>query len=253
MSINLFNADFREVDFWGAGKVDAIITDLPYGTTAQAWDEVIPPADLWSFVDMVLKPGGAFITTANFIFGAQLAVSNLDFFKYDIVWDKGRGSNPLTANIMPQISHELVLIFGDGAVTFNPQFTPGSPYKGAGGVRGEGKSSEIFGPGGAGHSDFKQEDNDGYRYPKSVLFYSIHTGSKLHPNEKPLGLYEWLIRSYTNPGELVLDICMGSGTTGEASVTTGRSFIGIEKEERYYKIAKKKIDNATPCLPGMGS
>lgn len=240
---NLIHGDcLKEMDTHiGEGTVSLILTDLPYSKTALGWDEIIPAEELWPQVQRVLKSGGWFITTSSQPFTTYLINSNLSWFKYCLVWDKGRGTNPLTAEIMPQISHEDIILFRrpGSPFTYNPQMWRSSPYKNHGGTY----SSRTLGK--AGKKDYDKKDNQaGSRYPLSILQFSINIGTKDHPTEKPVSLMEYLVRTYSNEGDIVLDICMGSGTTGVACLNSFRPFIGIELDPDYYQIAKTRMAEA---------
>jgi site-specific DNA-methyltransferase (adenine-specific) len=223
-----------------AQSVDAIITDLPYGTTACKWDTIIPFNYLWDMVRHVLKPRGAFVTTASQPFTSALVMSNLDYFKYELIWDKNYSGAPGLAKYRPMPTHENIEVFGSGRITYNPQMQKGKPYTDIRKNAGEKlKNNEHK----LGYKIHQPVFNDGTRYPKSVIFEQKYNKKGQHPTQKPVSLYEYLIKTYTNEGDIVLDICMGSGTTGVACKNTGRNFIGIEKELQYFEIAKKRITN----------
>jgi site-specific DNA-methyltransferase (adenine-specific) len=219
-----------------AGSIDAIITDLPYGTTACKWDEVIPFAPMWEAVKHVLKPRGVFVTTASQPFTSRLVNSNLDWFKYDLTWNKGNTSGFLNARKMPLRKHEDILVFAQaplGNFTYNPIMTKGILRK-----KGGYNNKKV-----AVYSDYREvvKYNNDY-YPTSILdIGTVYRNKNIHPTQKPVALYEYLIRTYTNPGETVLDICAGSGTTGEAAHLTGRNAILIEKDPAYFEIMKQRI------------
>ena len=216
------------------GSVDMVLCDLPYGTTACKWDSVIPFDLLWEQYRRVTKPNAAIVLTASQPFTTALAASNLGEFRYCLVWDKTKGGNFALARKQPMKSHEDVCVFYRKQPTYNPIMeTRGAVRK-----KGGGKASENFGivP--------TVSYNNTY-YPKSILTFS--TGSRAdhhHPTQKPVALMEYLIRTYTNEGDVVLDNTMGSGTTGVACANTGRKFIGIEREPKYYEIAKARIAEA---------
>jgi site-specific DNA-methyltransferase (adenine-specific) len=219
-------------------SVDAIITDLPYGTTACKWDTIIPFDDLWRVVKHVLKPKGAFVTTASQPFTSALVMSNVKWFRYCNYWIKSPVGF-LNAKKMPLLNVEDVAVFCDGYTTYNPQGLERVNLK-----KKNGKSKSERGEKGiATHNggrligDFIQEFTG---YPRQTI--NVPTEKGLHPTQKPVALYEYLIKTYTNEGETVLDICMGSGTTGVACKNLGRNFIGIEKYPTYFEIAEKRIN-----------
>lgn len=253
--MNLYHGDCLEVlPTFPPASVEAIITDLPYGTTACEWDSIIPLAPMWEQVKRVLKANGVFVTTSSQPFTTILIQSNFDWFKYEWTWYKTISSGFLHAKNAPLKIHENVLVFSAGAIshdgfsenrmTYNPQFSKGKPFKKFNNAE---KKHKWGGIGRPSQGDYL-EVNDGFRYPSSVLEFANPNNDNQHPTQKPLSLYEYLIRTYTNPGETVLDFCMGSGTTGVAAVQTGREFIGIEKERKYFVIAEKRIGSAHPPL-----
>lgn len=217
-----------------AGSIDAIITDLPYGATANKWDTVIPFAPLWEQYLRVAKKSAPIITTASQPFSTDVINSARDLFRYELIWDKTKGGNFLLAKKMPMKSHENILVFYRKQPTYNPQMeTRGRVRK-----KGGGKSSSNF----EGANPTISYNNT--YYPTSIIVAS--TGSRkehFHPTQKPVPLMEYLVRTYTNEGDTVLDNCMGSGTTGVACVRSKRKFIGIESDVAYFNIAKKRIEN----------
>jgi site-specific DNA-methyltransferase (adenine-specific) len=235
MTYQLFCGDCLEIMPTLTDKVDAIITDLPYGTTACAWDEVIPFTPMWAEVKRILKPNGVFVTTASQPFTSKLIMSNLEWFKYCWVWNKSLMGNFLLAKIQPLKIHEDICIFSQNGHIFNPIMTRGK-YRAKGGGRSNIWNMPIT----------TQTKNNEY-YPVSILDIS-NAIRQNHPTQKPVSLYEYLILTYTNPDNTILDICMGSGTTGVACVNLGRNFIGIEKDPGYFKIAEKRIMNAQEPL-----
>lgn len=233
-------------------SVDAILTDLPYGTTACSWDNIIPFEPMWEQVKRICK--GVFVTTAIQPFTSKLVMSNLNWFKYEWIWEKNNGSNFASLDYMPMKQHENIVVFGKGTTTYNPQkiiraessLKRDPPHKPARTARSRNKKDGIYGNslerseivfGGAGWE---------YRNPKSVLYYKVRDGQHrtFHPTQKPLKLYDYLVRTYTNKGDTVLDICMGSCTTGVACIQTGRNFIGIEIDPDYFAVAEKRIKEA---------
>lgn len=222
------------------GSVDLVLTDPPYGTTACKWDAVIPFEPMWEHVWRVLKPNGAAVFTASQPFTTSLASSCLMSFRYCLVWDKTKGGNFALAKKQPMKSHEDILIFYRKQPTYNPQ----KEIRGKVRKKGGGNPSDNFG------ITPEVSYNNEY-YPKSILTFS--SGSRkdhFHPTQKPVALMEYLIRTYTNEGETVLDFTMGSGTTGVACVNTNRRFIGIERDEGYFKIAQDRIAKAQDEISG---
>jgi len=253
-TMNLYHGDCLEVlPTFPPASVEAIITDLPYGTTACEWDSIIPLDEMWKQVKRVLKANGVFVTTSAQPFTSVLIMSNIKWFRYDWVWDKYTPTGFLNANIAPLKSHEVICVFAKGKHTYNPQKFK-KPYN----AFRSGKNSKIIGNELGGEETYrkglirKSTAIDEYSFPKSII--QIKTGNGTvkskyeHPTQKPINLYEYLIRTYTNAGETVLDICMGSGTTGVAAKQTGRNFIGIEKEQKYFEVASRRIAQAPQPL-----
>jgi len=228
----------KEID---DGSVDAVIADPPYGTTACTWDAVIPLEPMWKQLKRIIKPNGAIVMTASQPFTTRLIASNFDEFKYSLVWKKNTTTGFMQAKTKPLNSHEDILVFGGFKVAaqyfngiYNPQGVEDAGMREYSNAR---KADHITGNRAAGIA------KSGKGYPKSVLEFSSET-KNVHPTQKPVALMEYLIRTYTNPGDTVLDFTMGSGTTGVACVKTKRDFIGIEMDEGYFKIAEKRIMEA---------
>ena len=214
-------------------SVDMLLVDLPYGTTACKWDSVIPLDKLWEQYDRVCKKNAAMVFTAMQPFTTILAASNIENLRYEWIWEKPQGTNPMNVKIMPLKSHENILVFYREKPTYNPQMWYSTPYSGF--SSDTAKIGEVY-----GNAESKHRDNpEGSRYPKTVIKHKQEKG--YHPTQKPVGLMEYLIKTYTNEWDVVLDNTMGSGTTGVACVHTNRDFIGIEKEEKYFKIAEKRL------------
>jgi len=242
--MNLYHGDCLEVlPTFPPASVEAIITDLPYGTTACEWDSIIPLAPMWDQVKRVLKPNGAFITTASQPFTSALIMSNPKAFRYEWIWEKDRATGYLDANRKPLKCHENICVFYWKLPVYNPQKTSG--HKPANKNGKNGKPSPIYHQ----HETFVKGGST-ERYPRSIqTFFVANSAHKFyHSTQKPVALYEYLIRTYTNAGETVLDIAMGSGSTGVAAVQTGRNFIGIEKEQKYFEIASRRIAQAPQPL-----
>ena len=213
------------------GSVDMVLCDLPYGTTQNKWDSVIPFEPLWKEYWRVLKPNGAVVLTAAQPFTSALVMSQPQAFKYQWVWDKGQITGFLNAKKQPLRKHEDVLVFYRQQPTYNPQFLEGKAYKTT-----RRTTSENYGP-----QVENTTESDGKRYPTSILPIAHPRVESGHPTQKPVSLMEYFIQTYTNEGETVLDNCMGSGTTGVACKNTGRNFIGIERDPEYFRIASERI------------
>jgi site-specific DNA-methyltransferase (adenine-specific) len=218
------------------GSVDMVLADPPYGTTACKWDSVIPMAPMWEQLKRIIKPNGAIVMTASQPFTSALVMSNPSSFKYEWIWIKTRYTGFLQAKFMPMKAHENVCVFCfHGVPTYNPQKTTGhAPTNSA---KGAGHSTTF---GASKMRDYRGGDTT--RNPKTVQVFKSERGH--HPTQKPVALMEYLIRTYTNEGETVLDFAMGSGTTGVAAKNLGRKFIGIELDQTYYDIAEKRITEA---------
>jgi site-specific DNA-methyltransferase (adenine-specific) len=249
MSIQLLQGDCLQVmQNLPAQSVEAIITDLPYGTTDCSWDEVIPFEPMWEQVKRILKPRGVFVTTASQPFTSKLVMSNPEWFRYEWVWEKSSSTGFFDANHRPLKSHENILVFADGLTTYHPQKIKGEPNH-ARNARTEPDKFATY------HGESKRIPSDvsGMKFPRSVIKFSKHPETEdLHPNQKPVSLYEYLILTYTNPGDTVLDMCAGSGTTGEAAIKTGRGCILIEKKPEYFGIIQNRMAQveAQPLLFG---
>lgn len=233
-------------------SVDLVLCDLPYGTTKNKWDSVIPLTPLWAQYKRICKRNAAISLTAQTPFDKVLGCSNLTWLRYEWIWEKTETTGHLNAKKMPMKAHENILVFYQALPTYNPQKTFGHIRKTAVAERFR-LQSENYG---------KQFGITSYdsteRFPRSVIKFSTDKQVlRLHPTQKPVALMEYLIRTYTNEGDTVLDNTMGSGTTGVACVNMGRSFIGIEKEEKYFEVAKQRIESLSshceqePVLVGL--
>lgn len=224
------------------GSVDLVLCDLPYGTTACKWDSVIPFDALWVAYNRVIKKGGCVSLFGAEPFSSFLRLSNLNNYKYDWIWEKNTGTNFLHAKRMPIRYTENIHVFMNGTSKYNPQKTQGHIPTNSG--IGSHKGSLYSGK---NKFDYKGGNTD--RYPKNIIkFNSVNNYARVHPTQKPTELLEYIIKSYTNEGETVLDNCMGSGTTGVACANTNRKFIGIEMDEGYFNIAKDRITDAVNAL-----
>lgn len=246
---NVFQADclikMKEIP---SKSIDMVLCDLPYGTTQNKWDSIIPLDKLWKEYNRIIKDNGAIVLTSNGIFTANLIVSNSKYFKYKWIWEKSKATNFLNAKKQPLRKYEEVCVFYKKQPTYNPQMTPGEPY--SKGVR----KNQLTGS----YGDFQPVlvESTGERYPTDIIYFKTaeSEGEVYHPTQKPVDLGRYLIRTYTNPGEIVLDNTCGSGSFLVAAVLEGRNFIGIEKDEQstrfkdetinYVDISKKRIIEA---------
>lgn len=221
-----------------AGSVDMVLTDLPYGTTQNKWDSIIRLDQLWAAWKRICKPGAPIVLFTQSPFTHTVAASNLGQLKTEWIWEKPQGTGFLNANRYPLKNHENILVFCDRTPRYNPQKTFGHTSY----TTGMGKKSSNYGS----FDHVQTTCADGSRYPKTVLAFNQEKG--FHPTQKPVALCEYLIRTYTDPGMTVLDCTMGSGSTGVAAINTGRQFIGIEKDENYFRIAEERIAAAQAPL-----
>ena len=221
------------------GSVDMVLCDLPYGTTACKWDMIIPFEPLWEQYNRIIKDNGAIVLFGSEPFSSHLRLSNLKNYKYDWLWIKSKGQGFFNAKKMPLKTIETISVFYKKIPTYKPQ-----------GIKAYGKiitnpigkldnTVHISGHNG-GNVKAKKYVREFTNYPRQELFFGV-VGRPLHPTQKPVELMEYLIKTYTNEGETVLDNCMGSGTTAIASMRTGRNYIGFELDEEYYKVAQQRI------------
>ena len=238
--IELYKGDCLEVmKTIPDNSIDAIITDPPYGTTACKWDSVIDFDLMWEQLNRIIKPSGAIVLFGSEPFSSALRMSNIKNYKYDWIWDKNKGGNFFNAKIMPMKEHENISIFGINKINFYPikeqRMDSGrsavSKYKLNGGMI---KNDSVY-----GKTKKIKGDYDLLRYPRSIQKFKVERG--LHPTQKPVALMEYLIKTYTNENETVLDFTMGSGSTMVACVNTNRNGIGIEMDTNYFKVAEQRI------------
>lgn len=221
------------------GSVNMVAADLPYKATIHAWDSIIPCEPLWKQYKRVTTRNAAIVLTAIQPFASLLVMSNLKMFRYELIAEKTMPTMFQQAKKMPLRKHENVLVFYRKLPTYNPQFEAGKPYKRAAGS-GDRKASGF-------HSQAIVKtaiDNKGTRYPGSVKKFSNSNHGLLHPTQKSIELMEYLIKTYSNEGDTILDNAMGSGTTGEACINLNRKFIGIEKDPHYFEVAQERIEKA---------
>ena len=223
-------------------SIDMILCDLPYQETGNKWDKFVNLEQLFNEYRRIIKDDGCIALNGTFKFGTHLMNIAPDLYKYEWVWEKDNGTNAPNVNLQPFRVHEYIFIFGKGRVTngnripmkYYPQKTEGKPYK-----QKSGRMSENWK---GGLNNIITDNKDGLRHPKTIQKFNRDRG--YHPTQKPVALLEYLIKTYTNEGDTVLDNCMGSGSTGVACVNTNRNFIGYELNEKYFKIAEKRINEA---------
>lgn len=219
---------------------DLILCDLPYGITACKWDVVIPFEPLREQYNRIIKHNGAILLFGSEPFSSMIRMSNIKEYRYDWIWNKLRGTNFQLANKQPMKCHEIISVFYKSCPKYNPQMRCGKPYRCNSGIR----KHKIKGLGYSSASIYRSETvSNGTRYPLSIIDFK-RDKEKLHSTQKPVALLEYLIKTYTDEDDLVLDNCMGSGSCGVAAMNTNRKFIGIELDENYFNIAKKRIDEA---------
>jgi len=220
----------------------SIVTDPPYGTTACKWDSVIPFDKMWERLNRLIKPNGAIVLFGSEPFSSHLRISNLKMFKYDLVWHKSHPTGFASSKKRTMKYHEMISLFYKKQPTYNPQMTKGKPNHWKINKAGKVSNSQPV----LGEIKNINEDN---KFPNSVLYFnSPNRNGVLHPTQKPVALMEHLIKTYTNENETVLDFTMGSGTTGVACKNLNRDFIGIEMDDKYFEIAKTRINNTTDLL-----
>lgn len=239
LNIDLYNGNcLIESDKIKDNSVDLILTDLPYGVLNKRteWDVIIPFDKMWKMLDRILKPNGAFITTSKQPFTSQLIMSNIEDFRYTLVWEKSKSTGYLNSKKMPLVAHEDIVVFYKKLPTYNPQMVNGTPYDKGKAIR----DTESYGK---QTKEIHVKNENGLRFPRSVQYFvTAESEGGFHPTQKPVKLFEWLIKTYSNEGDTVCDITMGSGTTGVAATNTNRNFIGIEMDENYFQIAKNRIE-----------
>lgn len=218
-------------------SIDMILCDLPYGTTKNKWDSIIPLELLWEQYNRIIKDNGAIVLFAQTPFDKVLGSSNLKMLKYEWIWEKENGTGFLNAKKMPLKNHENLLVFYKKLPIYNPQMRVGfKPYKCK---QGSGSDNWNYNKNFGGHVS----EGDDKRYPLSIIKFN-RDKNKYHPTQKPVELCEYLIKTYTNEGELILDNCIGSGSTAIACLNTNRNYIGFELDEKYYQIAEDRIKSA---------
>lgn len=222
-----------------SGGIDLVLCDLPYGTTTCKWDSVLKFDDLWRSYERVGRLSCPIVLTSAQPFTSALIMSKPGWYKHDWIWIKNRGTNPMGAKYQPLKRHETIAVFsnGGGVVPYFPQMRKGKPYRAFSGKQGS-TIGEVYG----NSKSIHKGNPEGILYPVTVQEFACEFG--LHPTQKPVALMEYLIKTYTNEGDTVLDNCMGSGTTGVACMNLNRNFVGIEKDPKYFEIASKRVEEA---------
>jgi site-specific DNA-methyltransferase (adenine-specific) len=219
-------------------SIDMILCDLPYGTTQCSWDSIIPFKDLWEQYERIIKLNGAIVLTASQPFTSNLVMSNPKLFRYSLVWEKSKSTGYLNSKKMPMRAHEDILVFYKKLPTYNPQMVQGTPYDKGTAHRPTQVYREQKG-------EIHVKNEDGLRFPRSVQYFKTaeSEGKVYHPTQKPIAMFEWLIKTYSNENDIILDNCIGAGTTAIAAIRTNRKYIGIEINEEYYKISLERIES----------
>ncbi len=247
---NIYQGDcFELIKGIPDGTVDCVITDPPYGTTDNKWDKKVDLVALWKELYRVAKPNAAFVFNGQMPFTVDLVNSNRKDFRYEWIWEKIQGTGFLNANKMPLKIHEQIVVFYRKLPTYNPQKWQGKPISFNRVSNSLSKNYNFNKP-------IPYKNTTGLRYPTDVIkcahdalrYNSTLKNKTLHPTQKPVSLIEYLIKTYTNPGEMVLDCFLGSGTTAVAAINTDRKYIGFEKEAEYIEMAKKRIEDAKFCV-----
>ena len=223
-------------------SVDMILADPPYGTTACKWDSIIPLEPMWEQLKRIIKPNGAIVLFGAEPFSSLLRCSNIKDFKYDWVWEKSKATGFLNSKRQPLRAHEIISVFYSKPPTYTPQMTEGVAYNK--GVRKEQTQNDVY-----GSFDQVEVKSDGLRFPRSVQYFkTAESEGGFHKTQKPVALMEYLIKTYTNEGETVLDFTAGSFSTGVACVNLNRKFVGIENDENYFDIGLNRIKERIKCL-----
>lgn len=239
--ITLLHGDcFERMKEIADGSVDMILTDPPYGVTCCAWDKVQAFEPMWEEYRRIIKPNGCIAIFAGEPFSSALIQSNLKMYRYELIWKKNQASDFLNAKQKPLRIHDKIQIFYQKSPVYHPQKTKGKPYRRSVCPALREMYREL--------EERERVNATGERYPTTVIHFPMERGE--HPTQKPVPLLAWLIRTYTNEGDTVLDSFMGSGSTGIACVQEGRRFIGIEREDKYFEVAKRRIEEARGSLFG---
>jgi site-specific DNA-methyltransferase (adenine-specific) len=238
MTIDLrFGDTIKQMKLIPDKSIGLICADLPYGSTANKWDSIIPLNLLWEQYKRILQPKGNIVLFGAGLFAFKLALSNEKLFRYDMVWKKSKCGSPLTAKYMPLKKHEMILVFGESASYYIPQMTEGKPYTR---ISKQGVNNMGYGA----KSEFEYGSKDGLRHPTTVLDFpqQWRRQDQLHPTQKPIELLEWIVNGYSKETDIVLDNTFGSCTCGIACINTNRNFIGIENNKDYFNISLKRME-----------
>ena len=250
MKVNLYNEGcfeaFKKID---DQTVDMVCVDPPYGTTTINWDKTLDFAQMWVELERIVKPKGNIVFFGSQPFTSLVIASKIDWFRHELIWNKNKCGSPGLAKYRPQKVHENIMVFSkDSGATYNPIMEEGEAYKreAKDKEKGYGTGRNSHGYGFSNNKPYLGGENKGTRYPKSILHASRNFSAQqtVHPTQKPTNVLNWLIMTYSNPGDTVLDFTMGSGSCGVSAKLTGRDFIGIEMEKEYFETAQKRIDNA---------
>jgi len=249
MTTTLYNNDcFTAFSHIPDQSIDLVCVDPPYGTTAIEWDKTLDFAKMWAELERIVKPKGNIIIFGSQPFTSLVVASKIDWFRHELIWNKNKCGSPGLAKYRPQKVHENILVFSkESGGTYNPIMEEGEPYKREAKDKekgyGTGRNSHNYG---FSNKPFLGGENHGTRYPKSILHASRNFSAQqtVHPTQKPTNVLNWLIMTYSNPGDTVLDFTMGSGSCGVSAKLTGRNFVGIEMDQGYYNIAQERIDAA---------
>ena len=246
-SVKIYNNDcfeiFKELK---DNSVDMVCVDPPYGTTSIKWDNILNFTKMWKELNRIVKPKGNILVFGSQPFSSLVVTSNLKQFRYELIWNKNKCGSPGLAKIRPQKVHENIMVFSqESGCTYNPIMEVGDAYeRNSNNPEGYGSGKNTHGYG-FGKKKTMSSKNSGTRYPKSILHASRNFSAQqtVHPTQKPTNLLNWLIMTYSNPNDVVMDFTMGSGSCGVSCVLTGRDFIGIELEKEYFDIAEQRINN----------
>ena len=246
MDYHLYNGDCLEVmETLPDKSIDAVITDVPYGTTACAWDSVIPLDAMWGQLKRLIKPRGAILLFAGQPFTSALVMSNIGWFKYTWIWDKVLGAGFQVAKYRPMMRHEEICVFGKGAVNYYPIMKPRAVARQSGGYMKK-NTPQSSSP--LAHKDERTRLST-EEYPVSLLTFSnAARGASEHPTQKPVALMSYLVSTYSREGDTILDFTMGSGSTGVACMQLQRNFVGVEKDHVYFEVARRRIEESTAQL-----